>query len=96
VGVEEREDVGEVDPLGHAEQDGGQHEKGQAGSKGDHDEGNGIEYESHSQEALLRDAASQAAQLRRGQRGHKRGAGEDDPDNAGRGIEARVHQDREV
>src|SRR5215210_1318239 len=68
VGVEEREDVGEVDPLRHAEQGGGEHEKGQAGGKGNKTKSDGIEHERRFREALLREAARKAAELGRGQR----------------------------
>jgi hypothetical protein len=61
VGVEEREDVGEVDPLRHSEQGGGEHEKEQARNKSYRHEGYRIEYEGRFQEALLRETAGQAA-----------------------------------
>src|ERR671921_534192 len=68
VGVQEREDVGEIDPLRHTDQGSGKYEKGQAGSKSDNTEGDRIEYERRLHEAFLRDAARKAAELGRGQR----------------------------
>src|SRR5919107_704842 len=65
VGVQEREDVGEVDPLRHTDQGSGKYEKGQAGSKSDNTEGDRIEYERRLHEAFLRDAARKAAELGR-------------------------------
>jgi hypothetical protein len=69
---------------------------GRLGTKSNHGEGDRVEHESRSQQALLREAFGQAAELGRGQRGGQGGAGEDRPDNVGRRVEARVHQDRQV
>ena len=93
--VQEREDVGEVDPLRHTEEDGGDEKQPHVRDERHENQAGGVEDEGDLEQRPLAYAAGEGADLGRGESGRQGGAGEDRASQVGGSTEALVHQDRQ-
>ena len=90
-----REDVGQVDPLRHAEEDRGDEEQPHVRDERHENQAGGVEDEGDLEQRPLVYAAGESADLGRGESGGQGGAGEDRAPQIGGSAEALVHQDRQ-